>query len=627
MPLHFINITFTNFLVVAGYSSTDKLTQVCESKREKGRQLQKLKLAALLLERGALVDVEDYSGMTALLHAIQDISKNNNAADIKMIELLGKHNANFYSSTKVNPLSLSVTSPEVLEYILQKDPSGINQTDYNGDTPIQTLLKNYDYNDNFRNIIDILTKYGAYIDAHTISIARTHNHRFTLIETLLDLVPSYNINTRDSEDNTLLIHYSFVEENVRKLLQRGADINAVSNDGSNALFTAVSKAKEPISIVSKLLEAGADPFLLNRKNQSIVSIVCEKMISSPVHESNNFELLQMILNLPCFTDPSINIPPAFNNEYHPQTIALKNLPVVQNRLEIYRILKLILKSNFKNPYLVIQSFVTDFEDLIFNTTQNLNPTSYFLNASSEILFNTNGECVLKKETFIILNLMLHSGFLENILEETVSPLTILLSLTYRGTPMSLVYHVNDNEEEAYGYPYQHSMIDESEDQHSSSISAEEKFHSEILMLVETLINHKVNVEDMSAEIEIQECDIMSESERFKLKKLRQLLWLPDALWVSFLRLNVQAVKILFPYWCGHPLFLFLFNNTMNYNQIMKFLPMFLKYGGIPLGTAISKLLQHFVADIFQRYGQHIILGQDAEVWESLNEILSKENDK
>jgi hypothetical protein len=284
-----------------------------------------------------------------------------------------------------------------------------------------------------------------------------------------------------------------------------------------------------------------------------LSLTCENFTSNPTDEDNLFKLLQYLLNLPCFINPNIKPPLECNNEYHPQYIILNKLHIFKNKINAYKILELILKSNWKNPYLVIVSYVENFEDLIFSSYQKLNPVSCFLNSSIDILLSATSRNLLKTEIINILNLMINLDFFKNASKETISPLSIILSVVHQIPLMSAIYHTNDNEEKNYRHicPYLSDSDDEDQIEYDSDLEKDIQ-ESELMKWVRNFIDYKVNVEDISAEQDIMNYDVNMEDSSDSVN-LRRLLWLPDALWIAFLRNNVKAVKILLPYWSQPPL--------------------------------------------------------------------------
>lgn len=186
-----------------------------------------------LLNNGIDVSLKDSDGKTALIDAV---SKNS----IYSFEI------------KEEDSSLSL---ETVHKIIEKSSSIINESDFDGNSPLMYVCERKD--DTAIKLIDILIKNGS------------------------------NINQQNSDGITPLISaiINGSKNNIERLLQEDSlDVNITTVDGETAIFKLIEHYPS-FEIFEKLIEKGADTELLNNKGLSLLNVLDEEYMEN---FNNNF---------------------------------------------------------------------------------------------------------------------------------------------------------------------------------------------------------------------------------------------------------------------------------------------------------------------------------------------------
>ncbi len=245
----------------------------------KGNDLNKVKA---LVSQGASLEAKDNSDNTPLHNAC-------NNGHVKVVEYLIKEGASLKAKNKDGeaPLHVAVQHDgtlEVIEFILNRDLSGINDITNDGRTPLHLAIQG-----NKPNTVELLLRKGASIavkdkngktpldlakqEDYTNTIEMIEEVQSALDEKLLTAVQNdnldkvkdltnqnANVNTRDKYSWTPLHWATFKGylEVAEFLVKKGADVNAASENlyGSRPIHIAVENNNE--NIVEFLLSKGVD---------------------------------------------------------------------------------------------------------------------------------------------------------------------------------------------------------------------------------------------------------------------------------------------------------------------------------------------------------------------------------
>lgn len=203
--------------------------------------------AKILIENGADVNSVDFEGWSALSYAV-------NNGDIEIAKLLLENKAKIKDELLIAIKSPIVESRINMMKLLIDNKANINYTDENGFNPLNIAIESGDM-----ELTKFLITNGANVNSlmqdgvSLIGYAIAQNN-MDLLQILIENGANVNYTDGDSWANTPLQTASRLglDNVVRILLTRNADINAVDMNGNTALHTAALNSQ--LSVVKLLLE-------------------------------------------------------------------------------------------------------------------------------------------------------------------------------------------------------------------------------------------------------------------------------------------------------------------------------------------------------------------------------------
>ena len=232
-----------------------------------------IKVAELLLEHGADINVRNATGKTMLLVALSWLEDDENL--LKAVEFLLTHgadvNAQDYTLTSALHLAEEYGMQHVAT-ILLRHKVDVNCQDIHGKTPLHWILQNKIYDDDGDNAFDhlrLLLKHGAEVNRQD-----DHNETPFLLAIKLDQFKAARILLEHGADPIMennngegkyplhLLLESWIHDEdellhlVLLLLKNGADVNMRDKDNQTPLHLAIRRNR--IRLVGVLLEHGAD---------------------------------------------------------------------------------------------------------------------------------------------------------------------------------------------------------------------------------------------------------------------------------------------------------------------------------------------------------------------------------
>ena len=203
--------------------------------------------AKILIENGANINAVDFEGWSALSYAV-------NNGDIEIAKLLLENKAKIKDELLIAIKSPIVESSINIMKLLIDNKANINYTDENGFNPLNIAIESGDM-----ELTKFLITNGANVNSlmqdgvSLIGYAIAQNN-MDLLQILIENGANVNYTGGDSWANTPLQTASRLglDNVVRILLTRNADINAVDMNGNTALHTAALNSQ--LSVVKLLLE-------------------------------------------------------------------------------------------------------------------------------------------------------------------------------------------------------------------------------------------------------------------------------------------------------------------------------------------------------------------------------------
>ena len=203
--------------------------------------------AKILIENGADVNAVDIEGWSALSYAV-------NNGDIEIAKLLLENKAKIKGELLLAIKSPIVESSINIMKLLIDNKANINYTDENGFNPLNIAIESGDM-----ELTKFLITNGANVNSlmqdgvSLIEYAISQNN-MDLLQILIENGANVNYTNGDSWADTPLKTASRLglDNVVRILLTRNADINAVDMNGNTALHTAALNSQ--LSVVKLLLE-------------------------------------------------------------------------------------------------------------------------------------------------------------------------------------------------------------------------------------------------------------------------------------------------------------------------------------------------------------------------------------
>ena len=213
--------------------------------------------AKILIENGANINAVDIEGWSALSYAV-------NNGDIEIAKLLLENKAKIKDELLIAIKSPIVESSINIMKLLIDNKANINYTDENGFSPLNIAIESGDM-----ELTKFLITNGANVNSlmqdgvSLIGYAIAQNN-MDLLQMLIENGANVNYTNGDSWANTPLQTASRLglDNVVRILLTRNADINAVDMNGNTALHTAALNSQ--LSIVKLLLEKNPNLDIQNK---------------------------------------------------------------------------------------------------------------------------------------------------------------------------------------------------------------------------------------------------------------------------------------------------------------------------------------------------------------------------
>ena len=213
--------------------------------------------AKILIENGANINAVDIEGWSALSYAV-------NNGDIEIAKLLLENKAKIKDELLIAIKSPIVESRINMMKLLIDNKANINYTDENGFSPLNIAIESGDM-----ELTKFLITNGANVNSlmqdgvSLIGYAIAQNN-MDLLQILIENGANVNYTNGDSWADTPLQTASRLglDNVVRILLTRNADINAVDMNGNTALHTAALNSQ--LSIVKLLLEKNPNLDIQNK---------------------------------------------------------------------------------------------------------------------------------------------------------------------------------------------------------------------------------------------------------------------------------------------------------------------------------------------------------------------------
>lgn len=213
--------------------------------------------AKILIENGANINAVDIEGWSALSYAV-------NNGDIEIAKLLLENKAKIKDELLIAIKSPIVESSINMMKLLIDNKANINYTDENGFNPLNIAIESGDM-----ELTKFLITNGANVNSlmqdgvSLIGYAIAQNN-MDLLQILIENGANVNYTNGDSWADTPLKTASRLglDNVVRILLTRNADINAVDMNGNTALHTAALNSQ--LSVVKLLLEKNPNLDIQNK---------------------------------------------------------------------------------------------------------------------------------------------------------------------------------------------------------------------------------------------------------------------------------------------------------------------------------------------------------------------------
>ena len=213
--------------------------------------------AKILIENGANINAVDIEGWSALSYAV-------NNGDIEIAKLLLENKVKIKDELLIAIKSPIVESRINMMKLLIDNKANINYTDENGFNPLNIAIESGDM-----ELTKFLITNGANVNSlmqdgvSLIGYAIAQNN-MDLLQILIENGANVNYTGGDSWANTPLQTASRLglDNVVRILLSRNADINAVDMNGNTALHTAALNSQ--LSVVKLLLEKNTNLDIQNK---------------------------------------------------------------------------------------------------------------------------------------------------------------------------------------------------------------------------------------------------------------------------------------------------------------------------------------------------------------------------
>ena len=231
------------------------------------------KIIEYLLSLGMTVNMTDKSGQTPLMCACYKGGRLDNiksllelGADIQQLE--------FNAGWSALHIAARHSSPEIIEYLLSLGMT-VNMTDKSGQTPLMCACLEGGRLDNIKRLLEL----GADIQQLEFNdgwsalhiAARDSSHK--IIEYLLSLGMTVNMTSKTGQTPLMCACYKGGRlDNIKRLLELGADIQQLDYDGWSALHFAATYSNP--EIIEYLLSLGMTVNMTDKSGQTPLMCAC-----------------------------------------------------------------------------------------------------------------------------------------------------------------------------------------------------------------------------------------------------------------------------------------------------------------------------------------------------------------
>ena len=260
------------------------------------------KVAQLLLDHGADINVRDKNGRTPLHGAVEDLGDSSSDRYFSAIEFLLGHGADVVARDHNHMTPLHVASPSSgikVVWLLLEHGADVHAVDNNHSTPLHFISQDGD-----AGAARVLLEHGAVVDARD-------NEDSTPLHVALQcgnaevarllLEQGANIHLRNKKDQTpqdlLVVMWSNISpsdhdvDTIRFFLDRGADVDTVDNNHSTLLHRA--SYKKNVKVAQLLLERGAN---INAQNEDGRTPLHQVLVKSKYDAGPHFvDTLKLLL--------------------------------------------------------------------------------------------------------------------------------------------------------------------------------------------------------------------------------------------------------------------------------------------------------------------------------------------
>ena len=254
-----------------------------------------IKVAEILLERGANVDIRGLTERTPLHESIDNVGM--------VRSLLNKGaGVNFRQDDLRTPLHLAAHCGELeVARVLIEHKADVDSQDNEGNTPLHLLLGNTDRDDDdIFDLARLLLEHTSDVnvrstDEWTLLHKAAFYGRLDIVRMLLDLDANPNAETKGKETPLGLVsqgRYNSQEHGAsiaRLLLGRGVDVNASAEDLATPLHSAALNGR--LEIVRVLLDHGASPKAETETRETVLHYVSVGNYDSEKHRVGIAQLL------------------------------------------------------------------------------------------------------------------------------------------------------------------------------------------------------------------------------------------------------------------------------------------------------------------------------------------------
>ncbi|KAF4528711.1 hypothetical protein B566_EDAN014279 [Ephemera danica] len=462
------------------------------------------KLQCLLACKVNLLKAKNQSGANILHIAVTN-------RQIECVRWIVDHLPELCKEKNLVGLAADCEGLQVTQFLLDHG-ADVNAIDKSGFSPVNAALKAGN-----TETVKLLLEKGATLAPIDFLCVNTAMH-WPILQTMLQHEPTY-VNSANADGYSLLMKVARYdsEEKLKELLEIGADHSLQSSRGTTALLEAVRS--ECPGKVKLLLVYGADPTVQDKEGNNVLSLACE----CDYHAD---EILTLFHQCQAFLINSFQ----FALEYkHPMAVVLR-------KKRSPDLLRFMLTSEI----FCDRNFIIHEDFFNVDMLKRFNSSDMALGAISYLLHNPECSLITDDTTWELLQILLSANFPVNSFNNSIPPLTILLSCSY------------------------------------ADISNKNKF----MELVELLIQHGAHIHDMSL--------VPTGEKMADIAPLRQETFLPDALLMAAFAHNYKSTSFFRPFWAAAPLGMLALITNIEYVDKMYY---YLAKHGVPPGSLLCEQLR------------------------------------